>query len=279
MTDLHDYELRKTEEPASEFEAAPPPRGGVWIAVAVVAVLAAIAAYVFYTRRAAPAPPSVATHAPAAAPTRALGGEPEAVAVPPLDQSDPVVRDLVRALSTHPQVLAWLTTNGLIRNFAVVVSNIGEGVTPAKHLSPLRPKAAFQVVQRNGQMQIDARSYDRYDQLADAVASVDPAGASRLYATLKPRLLEAYAELGVRPPSFDAALEHAIVVLLQVPVVDGPVQVNPKGIGYRFADSKLEELTGAQKQLLRMGPRNVRSIQSSLRRIAVALGIPAERLP
>lgn len=279
MTDPDDYELQKSEEPASDFEAAPSASGGIWIAVAVVAVLAAIAAYIFYTRRAAPAPASVATHAPAPEPTRALGGDPEAVTIPPLDESDPVVRDLVRALSTHPQVLAWLTTNGLIRNFAVVVSNIGDGVTPANHLRPLRPNAAFQVVQRNGQTQIDPRSYDRYNQLADSVASVDPAGTSRLYATLKPRLQEAYADLGVRPASFDAALEHAIVVLLQVPVVDGPVQVDPKGIGYRFADSKLEDLNGAQKQLLRMGPRNVRSIQSSLHRIAVALGIPEERLP
>ncbi|HEY6892644.1 MAG TPA: DUF3014 domain-containing protein [Rhodanobacteraceae bacterium] len=281
MTDPGDYEIRKTEEPAPDVEAAPPTNGGVWIAAVVVVVLAAIAAYVLYPRRAAPAPApaSVATHAPPSAPTRALGGEPEPVTVPPLDDSDPVVRDLVRALSTHPQVLAWLTTKGLIRNFAVVVANIGDGVTPANHLAPLRPKGAFEVVQRNGQTEIDPRSYDRYNQLADAVASVDPAGASRLYATLKPRLQEAYAELGVRPASFDAALEHAIVVLLQVPIVDGPVRVEPKGIGYRFADPKLEDLSGAQKQLLRMGPRNVRSIQSSLRRIAVALGIPRERLP
>jgi len=41
----------------------------------------------------------------------------------------------------------------------------------------------------------------------------------------------------------------------------------------------LEGLTAAQKQLLRTGPRNVRIIQSSLRQIALALGIPPERLP
>jgi len=278
MPDPDDYDLQKGTEPASEFDAPRRTNVGIWIAAAVVVVLGAIAAYVFYARRSAP-PAPVATTAPPPAPVRPLGGEPQGVAIPPLDDSDPVVRDLVRALSTHPQVLAWLTTNGLIRNFAVVVSNIGDGVTPANHLQPLRPKGPFQVVQRNGQTEIDPRSYDRYNQLADGVASIDPAGAARLYATLKPRLQEAYAQLGVRPPSFDAALEHAIVVLLQVPVVDGPIHVQPKGIGYQFADAKLEDLTGAQRQLLRMGPRNVRSIKSSLRRIAVALGIPEERLP
>jgi len=278
MTDPNDYDLRNSDEPAPDVDAAPPTNRGIWIAVALVAMLGAIAAYVFYARRTGPAPSPVATAAPAPPPARPLGGEPEAVTVPPLDESDAVVRDLVRALSTHPQVLAWLTTKGLIRNFAVVVSNINDGVTPAKHVEPLRPKAAFQVVERNGQTEIDPRSYDRYNALADAVASLDPAGASRLYATLKPRLQEAYAELGVQPASFDAALEHAIVALLKVPVVDGPVRVQPKGIGWGYADARLEDLNGAQKQLLRMGPRNVRSIQSSLRRIAAALGIPEEQL-
>ena len=41
----------------------------------------------------------------------------------------------------------------------------------------------------------------------------------------------------------------------------------------------LESLTNAQKQLLRMGPRNVKLIQAKLREVAVALGIPASRLP
>ena len=61
--------------------------------------------------------------------------------------------------------------------------------------------------------------------------------------------------------------------------VDGPVGLKPKGIGYAFADERLEGLTAAQKQLLRTGPRNVRIIKERLRRIALALGIPADQLP
>jgi hypothetical protein len=51
------------------------------------------------------------------------------------------------------------------------------------------------------------------------------------------------------------------------------------GIGYAFADPKLEGLSRAQKQLLRMGPQNVRAIQGKLREIAGVLGIPDSRLP
>jgi hypothetical protein len=48
---------------------------------------------------------------------------------------------------------------------------------------------------------------------------------------------------------------------------------------YAFENPRIERLTAAQKQLARMGPRNVRTIQGKLREIALALGIPAERLP
>ena len=70
------------------------------------------------------------------------------------------------------------------------------------------------------------------------------------------------------------------MTLLKTPVIDDPVRIEPLGgTGYGFADPQLEALTPAQKHLLRAGPRNVRTIHSSLRAIAVALGIPAGRLP
>ena len=47
-----------------------------------------------------------------------------------------------------------------------------------------------------------------------------------------------------------------------------------RGIGYGYADPKLEAMPAAQKQLLRMGPENARAVQAKLREIALALGIP-----
>ena len=199
--------------------------------------------------------------------------------IPPLDASDALVRSFVHELSEHPAVTAWLTTNGLIRSFTVVVANIADGATPARHLNVLRPSSAFQIIEQDGVSYVDPRSYDRYAAIADAVASVDPAGAARLYATLKPRIEEAHRELGSPDQSFDRTLERAIVALLSAPIPDGPVRLRLKGIGYGYADERLEVLTAAQKHLLRMGPRNARIITTRLREIALALGIPATRLP
>jgi hypothetical protein len=175
-------------------------------------------------------------------------------------------------------VAAWLTTDGLIRNFAVVVENIANGQSPGVHLEMLRPTTPFSRSERGESLVIDPRSYDRYTGIADAAASIDPVGAARLYTTLKPRIEEAYRDLGHDEP-FDRALERAVVSLLMVPDVEGDVELEPQGVVYQFADPRLEQLTSAQKQLLRMGPRHVRTIQQKLRDIALALGIPPERLP
>jgi Protein of unknown function (DUF3014) len=208
-----------------------------------------------------------------------LGGRGESVTVPPLDASDSVVRTLVQALSESPAVMAWLPTTGLIRNFTLVVANIADGATPAKHLKNLRPSSAFRVVERGGDTYVDSRGYDRYTGIADAVASIDPAAAARLYATLKPRIEEAHRELGIQHVSFDRTLTRAIVALLETPTLDAPPRLKPKGIGYAYADERLEDLSAAQRQLLRMGPRNARVIKARLREIALALGIPATQLP
>lgn len=287
MDDLPDFELRRAagNEPRLDNDEPPPPSPpsrSIGLAAAVAAFVAAFVAAGYFGCRSRPEP--VQTAAPAATavgttPLAPLGGKGDTVTLPPLDASDSLVRTLVQALTESPAVMAWLPTAGLIRNFTVVVSNIAEGPTPAKHLKMLRPSSPFRIVEREGVVYVDPRSYDRYATIAEAVASVDAAGAAKLYATLRPRIEEARKDLGSADPTFDRTLERAIVVLLATPAPDPRAKLRPKGIGYAYADDALESLTPAQKQLLRMGPKNVRVIKTKLRDIALALGIPAARLP
>jgi hypothetical protein len=274
MPDASDFELLKTQDQSRLPQRSP----AVWVAV-VVLLLIAIAAGVYfgigYYRR---APQPVAeTKAGPKIPDRALGGAGEAIDLPPLNETDPIVRELVKKVSSHPSIAAWLATDDLIRHFAVGVEDVAAGKTATRQLLMLRPSSSFRVIQRGNDLVIDPRSYERYDTLAAAVASMDADGSARLYATLKPRIEDAAKELS--DSSFDRTLERAIVRLLQTPTVEDPIRVVPHGAGYAYADPRLEELTAAQKHLLRTGPRNVAVIQSSLRAIALALGIPPERLP
>jgi hypothetical protein len=183
-------------------------------------------------------------------------------------------------LSSRPEIAAWLATDGLVRNFAVSLENVASGPTPAKHLRPLAPQQAFRVVDRGRDTIVDPQSYERYDGIAAAVGSLDPNGLAKAYVVLKPRLQDAYKELGHPDANVDQAIETAIVRLLEVPVVERDVRLRPAGgVAYEYEDDRLEALSPAQKQLLRMGPRNVKQIQEKLRAVARALQIPDERLP
>jgi hypothetical protein len=209
-----------------------------------------------------------------------LRAEPgESIPLAPLDETDPLVRELMRRLSSHPKVLAWLTTDQLIRNFTVSVVNVAEGKTPSGHLQTIRPTGDFRTIGSDRSFTIDPRSYGRYDDYADAFAALDARDAARLYATIKPRIQDAYRELGYGEANFDLTLQRAIVELLNTPVVDGSIVVTPNPVRYDFANPRLQGLSGAQRQLLRMGPRNVRLIQAKLREIAPHLGIAPSALP
>jgi hypothetical protein len=288
MPDPADYDLRPTDPPA---EPAPPVRAyspWPWI-IGIAAAAAILMVGVFFMWR-APTEPRVA-EAPAAAPeplranevasndtTDSLGAPAEPIYLPPLGEADHVVRPLVSALSSHPRVLRLLATEGLVRRFTVSVENIAAGQTPAAHLQTIRPAGAYQFIDEEDVVLADPRGYRRYDELANAFASVDAREAARLYTMLKPRIEEAYRELG-RVEPFDRAFERAVDALLEVPRLEGDVLLEPKGALFRYADPGLEALTPAQKQMLRMGPRNVRLVQAKLREIAQELGVPEGRLP
>ncbi len=57
------------------------------------------------------------------------------------------------------------------------------------------------------------------------------------------------------------------------------MELEPLPATYEFADPDLAELAPAQKQFLRMGPRNMRLVQAKLRAVAPRLGLRASALP
>jgi hypothetical protein len=252
--------------------------GHGWVVVAACLLVfgGAIAFFLVRPSREAPvtgtAPPApVAAAEPPAAARKPLGPEVEPRDLPPLDLTDPIVRDLLKGLSSSPQLAAWLATDGLLRNAAVAIDNVARGVSPSPRLRRLAPSRPFSVEAHGSTSVIDARSYARYDAIADTVAGLDADGMARTYVTLRPRLQEAYRELGHPDGNIDDAVQRAIARLLDTPVMASDMAVRPSPVLYKFTDERIESLSPAQKQLLRMGPRNVRLIQDKLREIAAAL--------
>ncbi|MCE9671077.1 DUF3014 domain-containing protein [Myxococcus stipitatus] len=259
----------------------PPRRGMVWVGVVLVAVIVAgVAAGWFYSRTimeaARQAPTPVMTEAsPDAGPVAA---PPPAAAAPSLPRTDEHARSLASRLSDAPEMATWLQERDLVRRVAAAVNNVAEGTSPRMVLGFLGPAEPFQVVEAKDHqtLTIDPKSHARYDTVARAFGSIDAQVAWSFYREIKPLLDQAHAELAPPGQTFDATLSRAIQQLLAVPVPEGgPVEVKAQGALYVYVSPELENLSGAQKHLLRMGPQNIRIIQAKLREIQTALGLPS----
>ncbi len=196
-----------------------------------------------------------------------------------LDQSDEVLRGLAGGLSPHQSLESWLKSKDLIRRFVAAVDNIANGLSPRSQIDFFAPKGEFRAIRRNGRYYVDPRGYNRYNLVADVFVSLDVIKTIELYRQAKPLIQEAYAELGYPDQDFDDKMAEAIVELLKVPVVQGDMLLERKVISYAIADPGLENLSEAQKYLLRMGPENIRKIQGMLRELGTTLKIPEYLLP
>jgi hypothetical protein len=163
-----------------------------------------------------------------------------------------------------------------VRRFATAVSNISEGESPRAALSFMAPPGAFQVVEREGRTVIAPESFARYDVVARVLGSLDTQASARTYKALRPLINDAYKEISRPGQSFDATLSRGIQKMLDTPVPEGDIEVvDTPGVNYLYAAPELEQLSAAQKHLLRMGPANARAVQSKLRELQSALALPS----
>ena len=212
-----------------------------------------------------------APEAPAAAPA---GGEAAAAKGPlvipasqpiDLEHSDDVFRQKAQGLSGLPKFADWLKTEDLVRRLAAAVYCIADGTSPRDSLGFMNPRKKFAVKKVKGALFVDPKSYSRYDTVTAVVDSIDARAAGALIKDMNPYFQAASKELGAPPRDFQATLTKAITELLKTPVVERDIPLKEKVVSFAIAplpDVQLEDLTAAQKHLLRMGPKNTVKIQA-----------------
>lgn len=272
MSEIDDLPIdpaRDGSTPTFTPEAHRPSWAPLALLVVAIAGAGSLGWYAWQRSRTAPAPASTAASAEAPA-----GSEPAATAtpvvLPPLEAMDPFMRALLSGLSAHPQLLAWLATDDLVGAITTAIDRLAQGQTPARDLAPLRPGPAFAVTTRGGQTIVDPASFARYDTLAAAVASVDPARLAEAFTTIEPRLSEAYARQG-HTGSLRDAVQRAAGVVVGTPDTPETIPLVRKVAGYGYANPDLEALPQAQRHLLRMGPANVAKVRQAVSAFAAAL--------
>jgi hypothetical protein len=192
--------------------------------------------------------------------------------LPLLDDSDQLIRDGAVSLSRHEGVNAWVAPNQLIRKFVAFTGNIARGQVAKEPIRSLAPEGPFLVrkIDENTFL-LDHASYSRYTPFVEIAGSVDARRAAEFYHLLRPLVQIAYAELGYGNQTFDDVMFQAIGRLLETPIITGEIRLVQPVVMYKFEDPKLESLSAAQKQLIRMGPRNTLLLRTKISEIALEL--------
>lgn len=238
--------------PPPELEAeVPEPRP-------IVSVAASDATVIEEVVSADPAPEPPATEPVPPDPAVAV---PDPVVLPTLAASDAFVREHL-APELEAAGDAWLDEPDLVLRAAAVIANGRDGNVPRRLL---RGSA--------GQVRGGPRGRRRRHRSRDACPfrrrSADrnrhPAcRAAELVVLLEPLLGEALRGLGSGEPPRPLLLA-TLDQVLRTPITEGPIAVEQPEVLYRYADPALEGRSLLQKQLLRMGPANVRALQAYAR--------------
>lgn len=197
----------------------------------------------------------------------------------PVESEESLFRAAVARLSSHPQLASYVLNDRLLRRFVLAVDAIAGGYSPSNQVDFMRPERPFIVREDGGRLVVAAGTYRRYDIVSEVFASLETDGAIEIFREFSPRLDEIYHEVGWANDGFEDRLREAVDHLLEVSAPTGQVEVEQRAIVYAYAEDRFENLTDAQKHLLRMGPQNVAAVQAKLRELRDAMGWPERAEP
>lgn len=187
-----------------------------------------------------------------------------------IDTSDGAVKSQLLVLSGYEALGHLLVNDDLLTRFVVFTTNLADQELVNSHHVLQPPQQKFRVYQQADKEWIDSASYRRYSLYKEALETIDTQGLILLYNKYKASIDEIYAEIG-DGGEFDEVFMQAINHLLDTPEIPVPVAVFTNSVMYKYTDDRLESLSAPQKQLLRTGPENMRSIKAKLREIKQAL--------
>jgi len=194
---------------------------------------------------------------------------PEVKPLPTLNESDAVV---VAKMDEYlsDSVMSLMVTDDVIRRGVVFVDNLAKGKVAKKHTPVVQPEETFSVSEGDI-LTINPNSYERYTPYVKIFTSMSAAQAVRMYEEYKPLINNAYSEIGYGDDEFNQTLTDAIDLLLDTPEPEGDLPLLRDSVTYQYAFSEWEQLPDAQKQLLRMGPENMKKVKAALRNIKAQL--------
>ena len=185
------------------------------------------------------------------------------IKLPPLSESDGFIRDRV---SDWGLPGLWVDNESLIARYAALIASISRGELPRRQLGFLLPKGNFKVLRDGEKFFASPENYRRFDNFVDLVEQVPVGQLAQLLREIDPLVRISLRQLGLSgaPESILLGAFDRILLMSKLPSRTELVQST---VVFRFADPSLESLPEFEKQLIRMGPRNLERLQNYTRKL------------
>lgn len=177
------------------------------------------------------------------------------------EEGDALLRKQLSAAGAKPVLTKLLSDQQPLEVSAALIDGLGRGVIIRKFLPRATHSEKFSVVTQDDGFYMNPNGFLRYDAYADAIAALDIGVLVNAFHLLRPGFEQAYGYLGLDAADFDNAVIRTLDLVLATPEIGEPIALLPKSVVYVYADPGLESLPAVQKQLLRMGPDNIRRIK------------------
>jgi hypothetical protein len=220
-----------------------------------------------------PAPP--AAEAPTQHPVEVVR-DPTGTSLPPLDESDAHVRDLLMGLMGK-RTPFFDSFDGFARRLVTTVDNLAKEQASPQMWPVIPTGGQFDAEVTTAGTVITTGNATRYTPFVRFAEVIDTRKAVGIYRRLYPLFQQAYEDLGVPGGKyFNDRVVAVIDNLLATPELSGPIKVklvDTKGSPgaqranrlFQFEDPKHEARSAGQKILLRMGRDNAAKLKAKLR--------------
>ncbi|NQX88436.1 MAG: DUF3014 domain-containing protein [Halioglobus sp.] len=187
------------------------------------------------------------------------------------EQGDALLRRALTQAGPNIRVQALASSEQPLDTTAILIDGLGRGLILRKVLPLSPPKPGFKAEPRGDILYMDESNYSRYNTLAETVSALNTEQLVNSFHALRPLFEAAYEKLGLNSEDFDNAVIRALDQALATPEIEDAVALRPKSVVYVYANPALEALPDLQKQLLRMGPDNLRLIKVQAKALRNAL--------
>lgn len=187
-----------------------------------------------------------------------------------------ILTEQAASWSIEPLGTNFARQSNAVERAVAMLDNLRQGEVPYKLLPVARPKHAFGILDDGLAVTVNPSSFARYDGLAQTIGGINVEAIVSFYRQYQATLNAAWATLGYTDIALEDAVLSSLDIILLAPEISPSARLKKKEANWIYEDENLEALPSLQKQVIRMGPENMRIVQDTARSLRGAILDSAE---